>query len=240
MRQQVAQEITGSAIPTDGGGEARDVTGSWCRCGESSFLDFRISEVTDRLAHNDNPRESLDLKRWMVMISEKRVRAIAGVLALMVSCALALPLAGGQPGMEAGVWHYQSSENTPFGPAAWFITPEAQLTVTCPPDPDQFGVSVLWLVGTPLAGTQRSGELTDIRLRLDDGRVVTEQWRSIVRVYQVQYGETAVNLLQRLFSASMLSVSADFTDGTTHMTTFDLGMLRETVEQMTPLCARLN
>ncbi len=139
------------------------------------------------------------------------------------------------------VWQVDLNEESGFfGPAVWTVATQAELSVYCHPDPDSFDVTVLWTVGKPLAGTERSGELTELSLKFDDGRVETEKWRSLVRVYQQKVGDEADDFVQRLLAASELTVWADFADDVRHTATFALAGLEEAVGQIVPHCSRLS
>jgi hypothetical protein len=165
------------------------------------------------------------------------------VATLIVVTVLWVPVAAEQNELREphGVWQFKSGEEYPavFGPAAWIHTPEAQLTISCPADPDRFEISVLWIVGSALSGTVRTGEMTDISIKFDDEPASVEQWMSVVRAYQIKMADEAVDLLKKLLAADELTVSADFVDETTHTATFNLASLDAIVARMTPRCSRL-
>ena len=163
-----------------------------------------------------------------------RVATLAAVMSVSLLALLAVPFAGAQD----GEWQFKSHENygPPFGPAMWLERPNASLLVICPADSDRFEVSVDWSTGN-IAGTiDIRPELADISIKLDDGRVMTEQWVTMHRRMQLNLGDGAVGFLRQLLDARQLTVFADFIGGETRMETFDLTALDDMMTLMAPEC----
>ena len=163
------------------------------------------------------------------LMNARNVMDVAIVLTI-----LAAPNAAAE---QEGSWKFDSLANYPgFGPIAWAEKTNAHLFVVCPPDLDRFEVSVFWNQGD-IAGTVDIGpQPADISIKLDDGRVMTEQWVTLHRRMQLNLGASAVDFLQKMLGASRLTVSTNFADGETRTESFDLTGLGKKVGLMAPTC----
>ena len=156
-----------------------------------------------------------------------------------------------------------------FGPATWILGEDVQLTVKCyrysrrsqtPSDPyaepklppRELTVSAIWiprstdpangdpatLVGSTDDPTALS--LTHILIGIDDEPPVKEEWITRFGRHQQIEGPDAESFVEALLpQRRMVSVSAEFTDGTTRTGSFDVSPVPEMLRRMAPECAVL-
>ena len=165
-------------------------------------------------------------------------------------------------------WQFLPAPPGPlFGPAFWIEGETASVSVSCfrfnqdilpnPEDPllspvllpRRLEVSVIWHKRAPdgtgfpaiINGITRDPGLrppTPIATRINDGRVVTEDWKTAFGYKQYVQNDEAARFLRRLLRPTKwLTVSADFTDGKTRTDTFNLAGFNELLAGMTLDCA---